>query len=266
MRFCPTCSTDWGFPNVRIATQETELAALAKRFDEAKRNAQRNGCEGPFDSFTATVEQSSHVVVALGTLEARKFLSDPRAIYQSYDTLVEVGSRTPAPLADDVNRQVAGSHLFGCFKGEIRYGALSLDGSGLPSYGKVYFRLRDIAIEKRVSLLESNSFSFVKSHRLTLGKSVPLGFRCGWRDRHRLAAAKVQPKLRRSHSKADWPRLLLAASSSNDRSKDVFIEAHIFGGFDSEAVEDVQFASGGKLSSQERRDIEAIKDIRQISP
>jgi len=128
----------------------------------ATESAKRRDCTKQLDSLKSTVESSSHVVVAMPTLNARLLLSDRHTIYQNYETLVASGGRVAAPLPNDVERASVGALLFGSTASAIRYGVLSLDGFGLPTYGTVFFKLRDVAIQGRVSFLEMNSYQFVE--------------------------------------------------------------------------------------------------------
>jgi hypothetical protein len=251
---------DWGPPNVRAAERKDERAALLDRSRKATESAKHRGCTKPLDSLKSTVESSSRVVVAMSTLNARQFLSVRSTVYQNYETLVASVGRVPASLPDDVERASVGALLFGSSARAIRYGVLSLDGFGLPTYGKVFFKLRDVAIQGRVSFLEMNSYQFVKKFGLAPNKPIPQGYRSTWSDRQHLAAAKLCPKLRPTHRKSHWPGLLVQTDGKN-RSKDEFIEAHIYEGFNAHAVESASFAPKKTWTREERTDIRLVNDL-----
>jgi hypothetical protein len=153
--------------------------------------------------------------------------------------------RAPASPENDRHRCGVDGILFGSYASQIRQGVLSLTEKGLPTYGDVYCRLKAIAIEDRVSFLETNSYTFVKEHRLVPGGSIPSGFRSIWKNRYQLALAKLGKSLSQRSAKADWQRLLVK-SDGTDRSTDDFIEAHIYGGFNVDAIEEMQRVPKGR--------------------
>ncbi len=256
LRNCPACQHDLGFPNVRAAESLDEVVALKARFAEASDVASRRGIDPEFADFVTAVDSDSHVVVAVPAFYAREFLSNPRTIYTNYESLVGAGVRTPASFQDDSHRQTVSAKLFGSYAPEIRYGVLSLNGVGLKSYGRVFLRLRNVAIEKRVSFLAQNSYDFVKN-TLTNG-TLPCGFRCAWNNRAQLAAAKVQPKLESAGNVSRWAEQLL--TTTENREEDDFIEAHIYGGFNADAVESVEFNCVNQ-SRENRTDVGIIKRV-----
>lgn len=260
IRHCPTCSTDWGPPNVRAAERADELAALLDRSSKATESAKRRHCTAQLDSLKSTVESSSHVVIAMRPLNARKLLLDRGSIYQNYETLVASGGRVPASPSDDLERASVSALLFGSSARNIRYGVLSLNGFGLSTYGKVFFQLRDVAIQDRVSFLEMNSYRFVEKFGLMPNKPVPKGYRSTWSNRHHLAAAKLCPKIKSGHTRAHWPGLLIQ-TDGKDRSKDEFIEAHIYDGFNASAIESASYAPMKQWTREEKTDIKFIKDL-----
>lgn len=257
VRFCPTCQGDLGAPNVRIAMVQDEVDALASRLEAARSNAVNRGVEAEFDSLLAHLSSASHVVVAMPLLCARLFFEKERQIYANYEKLVGAGIRMPAQLENDADRRAVGGRLFGSFAKEICYGVLSLDGTSLANYGLVFVRLRDVAIKHRVSFLHENSYLFVDQHDLSVRGGFPQGYLSGWHNRGELAATKMEPMLKAGSGPADWARELVVQGEG--RSNDMCVEAHIYGGFDVKAFEDVQFAHAGK-SREERTDIKLIKE------
>jgi hypothetical protein len=239
IRLCPVCGADWGPPNVRAARDPSERKALMARAAEASANARNRRCQAQLNAFVTAVSKNSHVVIALNPLVARQHLQDRKNLYANYETLVEGGTRLPAAAVHDLERTVVGRTLFGASASAIRYGALSLDGTGVASYGEVFFRLRDVAVIDRVSFLEENSYHFVRNS-CRPGDALPKGYRSGWNDRHMLAQAKLEPSITENSKASDWPHLLLKSDGVN-RDADRFIEAHIFDSFSIDAVEQVAF-------------------------
>jgi hypothetical protein len=186
---------------------------------------------------------------------ARDFAGDPRLIYANYDGLVGAGARRAAPLKNDRLRRGVDGIIHGSIAEEIRYGVLSLTNDGLPTYGDVCCRLKSITIRDRVSFLETNSYAFVRTHKVVAGDPIPPGFRSAWENRHKLAAAKLGPHLTRRSGKREWQRLLIRTDGV-DRANDEFIEAHIFGGFNLHAIETME----GLMKGRARKD-PAVIDI-----
>ena len=263
-RYCPSCQRDLGAPNCRECGSERERAALASRASESRRKADIRGCKKDCQCFESHVRTGSCVVVTLPPLVARNLCDNPHLLYSNYEKMVAGGQRRPAPADDDRRRAAVGGQLFGSYASNIRYGALSLTGEGVPTYGCVYWRLRQIAISDRVSFLEKNSYAFVEEHRGTFGNGIPAGHRAVWDNRHELAVAKLGDRLSPGQSLDDWQALLIE-SDGNDRAKDDFIEAHIFGGFDIQAVESMQLAKTKRLSRTQRLDAElALASFKEL--
>ena len=257
LRICPTCGADWGFPNVRAA--EKERVELLKRHTKASAAAAQRGCDREFHSLLGAVKSSAHVVLAVPPLFARNLLGDRASVYQNYERLVSAGARVPAELPNDTKRCAVGALLFGSYAHEIRYGALSLNGSGLWTYGKAILKLKDVAIDSRVSFLETNSFNFIENHKPGPGQRLPMGYRSTWADKQYLAGAKLQPYIKAGQTATDWAPMLIQTGKS--RAADEFIEAHIFGPFTAEAVQEIGSAPDKELTRDERIDIKAARAV-----
>ncbi len=260
LRFCTVCAADLGFPNVRAANTDGELQALNGRFEVARREAVNRGVGEQFEQLVMTLEQNSHVVVAMPPFAARNFVSDSRNLYQGYERLVGSEMRAPAPSTHDSDRQAVSGKLFGSYASEIKYGVLSLNGESLANYGLVYLTLRDLAIRDRVSFLHENSYLFADQLGTTLRGSVPPGFRSDWNRRSQLATTKLQPGVSANESPSDWASRLV--QQGKDRSGDSCIEAHIFGTFSVGAIQSASYANSG-ASRQDRLDIQIVQELMQ---
>ncbi len=173
--------------------------------------------------------------------------SDPRNVYANIETLVGAGIRQAPILEHDKHRKAVTGLLFGTYGDKLRYGILSLDKSGLPTYGDVCCRLREIAISDRTSFLETNSYKFVEDHNIRAGSPIPVGHRAVWENRHWLALAKLTGRIIKGQDAADWQRLL-CYSDGKERANDDFIEAYIFDGFNIDAVEEMVKVEGKHFS------------------
>jgi len=194
---------------------------------------------------------------------AKLLVTDPRNTYANLETLTGSGvRRAPAPEHDRHRRAVA-ALLFGIFGERICYGALSLNEHGLPTYGEIHCRLRDIAVQDRATFLETNSYRFVREKDIKPGARIPPGFRAAWDNRGQLALAKLVGSLQRKQTAADWQAILIKPDA-RDRSNDEFIEAHIYESFDINAVEEMVQVVGKRLSRDQRMDAKiALEKFRQ---
>jgi len=235
---CPSCGQHHGFPNVKMA--EAELEALEARVVRAADDARARGCEEKLRDFELACERAQAVAnVDVGFLH--QFLSSDKSLYAPYSRLVHGGVRRPAGPAEDRHRAGAEGVLFGTCGRDISYAALSLDGAGLRSYGSVTLELREKAIEERASVLEENSFGFVSRHAMVPGGTTPLGYRATWISRAKLALAKLACRIHSSTQSNAFPSLLLSQGSGElARAGDDFVEVHIFGGFNQQAIKHVR--------------------------
>jgi hypothetical protein len=254
---CSTCGEYAGPPNVRAADQGTEVQALEIRYLEAINRARADGREQELLSFDLNIKLTFAVVnVDLAFLH--QFLTDDKLTYSNYDLSIKGQTRRPAKGRDDRHRKSVGAMLFGSYAEEIRYAALSLDGSGLMSWGPYAIRIKELAIGDRVSLLEDNSYNFVAKHKLTPGGQIPEGYVTAWQNRHKLAVAKLGGQVSTGTTEAAHPRILL--TSTGNRATDDFIEVHIYGGFDNKAIESVKGRSAVK-GKYEQAVISIVKDL-----
>jgi len=139
----------------------------------------------------------------------------------------------------------------------VRTAALSLDGSGVSSYGEVWVTLDDICVAYRSIVLEENSFDFVERHGLGSEriKTRPYGYLATWIDRGKLAIAKCGLDLKADTKENDFIGILLF--TEGQRNTDRFLEVHIYGGFNWDAIIAYKFdekklnASWGDKKKQE---------------
>jgi hypothetical protein len=247
---CPTCGEHVGAPNVRAAKSPDERLALERRYEAALRRAELRQSEKTVDEFRKAVENSI-AVASCGLYPLRELASSPNTLYTNYYLGVRAEIRRAAELENDIQRRTVDAVLFGVYAEQIRFAALSIDGVGLKSYGKdglVYgLGLRDIAIAKRASLLEENSFDFVRRHSLETSSEFPQGYRSDWENRHKLAVAKLADLIWPKMPPVEFAGLLLA--SSGDRMSDQFVEVHIFGTFNINALASVSGTSNPKQNA-----------------
>lgn len=245
---CFTCGFYAGAPNVRSAATEEEV--LEVRYQAALTRAKTVGTIAIVEKFEEAVRQTSAIInVDLNFLHF--FVTNNRALYANYEGGVSAGVRKPAEFYNDLRRRGVGGTLFGGYAGEIIYAALSMDGAGPVSYGPFAIKLKDIAVRNRATVLETNSYEFVKKNNLSPGDPRPPGYLASWSNRNKLAVAKLAEYITPAMRNEDFARLVL--TSTGDRARDQFIEVHLYGTFDLNAVESVRGPS--KSISGDDRDL-----------
>ena len=178
------------------------------------------------DSLEAIAERSQPVIAMSfeacdGVFRSRKYLN--------YSQSVGANLRGPARPVDHADRASVGARLFAAYDQHIAYAALSPDGRGLSSYGKVMvsWRVTTDYLGKRISLLEENSYDFYERHGLgRLGSTPPAGHVSTWDDRAKLVGAKLGPHLTVSTDSAKLDAMLLRSGGS--REDDDFVEIMIY--------------------------------------
>lgn len=225
-------------PNVRFARRLS--AELEDRYLRARAEAEAKDLEDGLKELEAVAARAMAVVnVDVGM--ACDLFSQPKLLYTSYGKLVEAGVRAPATPDQDRQRTAVDGILYGSHGQDIAFAALSGDGCGLISWGSVHLELDEVTLDFRSSVLEDNSFHFVKRHRLVPGDPFPEGRLAPWPLRAQLAVAKLAPRVQPKMGDADCCKLLLESKGSRDT--DVFLEVHIYGNFNYQAVRRVKLSS-----------------------
>jgi hypothetical protein len=252
---CLTCGHYAGPPNVRAVRSNEETSALNQRYTEAVERAKLNGSY----PLLLKLEESAKISFAVVNVSLDflfYFVTNNKLLYSTYSLATKGQIRRQASRSDEEDRLAVEGKLFGGYGDEIRYGALSADGSGVNSYGSFTLRLRDVTIADRTTLLEDNSFDFVEKHGIRLRQRPPVGYRATWEDRHKLVVAKLADRISPSTPEAELPKMILR--SEGDRATDDFVEVHIFGAFDINAVESVR-GNSSRLSKDEQVMVSIIK-------
>jgi hypothetical protein len=119
--------------------------------------------------------------------------------------------------------------LFGQHGLKIRCALLSHDGLGASFYGRFAVTLNAALIDQRVSLLENNPFS-VPSEQVDMLR------RATWSNRHKLVAVRYgDAAVKRSKE----PLAIIVRVLGSARGGQEFVEAHVWGAFNSSAFEAV---------------------------
>jgi hypothetical protein len=233
---CPVCGGDVGFPNVRAAQTPTERGALAARYRKAHRDAIQRGCETKLNRFEKTVRHSKAVLCRSLEIVSR-LLSNDSELYATFHQQVHAHLRIPKNSELDRARLAVDATFFPYYYDEIRFAALSVDGRGLTGYGPCSIVLKDSMIAARTSVFEENTLIFCRRHSIVVGSPPTPGYRATWRERHRVAAAKLHLQLDAQTKQKDFSSILLKQGSRME--DDEFIEVHIYGSLHRKSIERV---------------------------
>jgi hypothetical protein len=233
---CHVCGADVGFPNVRATNTQSEVAALRKRFDNARTAAKGRGSLKVLENFGKAVTQSYAVLArSLGDLDA--LVKRNNALYVSFHNQVRAGQRIPENNDWDAGRVAAENTVHPNYSEHINYSALSLDGLGVSWWGEYSIVLKPAHITRRISIFEENPFIFCERHGVVAGKRPPLGFRASWPRRQDLAMAKLADKLVADTTPAQFASILLRQGDSKGSTD--FLECHIYGPLHRSSIERV---------------------------
>jgi hypothetical protein len=209
-----------------------EKEALERRYQTALSAASSRGARANVERF-GEASAGSKAVIARPERDLDRLAASDRELYSTYYKLLGAEVRLPDGNEWDRLRRLADEALFPGYREEIRFAALSLDGSGLSSYGDCYFVLRDEMIAHRASVYEENSARFLKRHRY----EPPPGHRATWVERGKLCVAKLGGSIGPTTSDAQFQGILMREGSTS--GDDDFVEVHIWGSMNMRTVERV---------------------------
>ena len=234
LRYCVVCGTDATVPNVRAAARTDEANALNVRILAVERDAILAGTAEVLADFRLALDNSS-AVVCRSLARLNELVSSDNQLFATFYENVRSNAVLPEDNEWDRIRQSADSLLFPFYFEELRFAALSFDGSGVSGYGSFCVTLKESAIRDRASVLEENAILFVRKQRIVAGDFIPLGYRATWPNRGALGVAKLGRKLIPTTAPNDYQSILMGSRS---RDGD-FIEVHIFGPLHRRAIQHV---------------------------
>lgn len=235
-RICPSCGTDCGYPNVRLARAAANEQALGHRIEDAEQSAAVKGSTEVLNRFRKVVD-SSEATVARPLSEVQNLLANRNNSYVSHHRMVRAGARAVEDNEFDPIRTQFENAVFPNFHDEIVFAALSLNASGLKGYGGCIIVLKDLMIEERTSVFEENPYTFARRHSLTMNDTIPDGYRATWQCRAQLAVAKLHGRIDANTRTEEFAGILMSDDGTTGGSD--FIEVHIYGTINSNAIEKI---------------------------
>ena len=225
-RHCPACQTDCGFPNVRAAEQDDERQALASRVADAEHQADKKGTAPLLAKLRAAARLSRAVRVRSLDEVCALVKSDDKLMGTFYD-LKGAGLLRPSATEMEAARQSAEPLVFPNYHDKIQFAALTLEDTGLFTYGNCAMIFQEAKIANRTTVFEENCVFFCQRRDIGPARpTVPRGYRATWARREDLVVAKLGPRLGVDTQESDLPSMVL--SSGSDPSRDEFVEVQIY--------------------------------------
>jgi hypothetical protein len=247
--YCPHCGRPQRFLNVLAARRTTEQDALGRRYDAAMADATRRGCQAEVGRFEREMSRSRIVLnCRIGKLSP--IAQGDRDLFATYYQLEELRFTKEPPGGQPnwkVDRPSAETALLGSNRhiAQLHYGALTLDGHGLPHYGECEILLRGNMVEHRSSVFHENTGTFMKAHHY----NPPEGFRSDWDGRARLAVAKLADRITADDQ---FPQLLMRPFPG-DPLRDEFVEVQIFSSMTFRTFDSLTVQLDGPKSNKPRK-------------
>ena len=254
---CPHCARPALYPNVRAAGTREESEALRQRYVHGKEEAEHRGCLTNLCAFEEAIG-SAKAATARSLHEVQRLAHSDRELYASYYRLADAEVRIPAGGKWDVLRKAADQSWFPDYHKELRFAALTLDGTGLSNYGDCTIVWRENMIAHRASVAEENTTTFMVRRKIPFDEidRVPKGHRATWPDRSLLCVAKLADRITESTEAEDHQGILLKKGLATE--DDDFVEVQIWGSLSRRSMESVV------LSRPSRRGARAIlQDLRE---
>lgn len=227
-RHCHHCGRPALFPNVEQAEAGDQVRALGVRYRAQVSRARREGRLASLRSFERSLKKAA-ASKALPASEISRLVAKETAIGATYYQQLAGICRLPDENEWDKLRRIADAVFFGSNASDINFAALSINDRWLTNYGDgaIFFRQKMIA--HRATLFEENIVLWHK--KAPAARTIPKGYSATWRERARLAIAKLGERV---DAVARTDDLLLR--SGLDTSGDSFIEVHICGTYSARSV------------------------------
>lgn len=247
-RVCRICGADALAPNVRYASRDGEIAALAKREKRAVSAAKKKKAVAALDRLR-DLAQTSRLVINRKLRALSLWVESDDELYVNFYRLRQLGVRM---VDDRFNRHriSAENTISPLFFEQLVVGALTIDGKGMPYYGGWSVLIRDADIRVRATVFWENPFTFNKRKRIVSGDDPPEGYRTTWGRRDSLAVAKLGDRLDSTDDDSQLAKRFMGPDRASEHCD--FIEVHVHGPIHADAIEEVVEPS--HMSAADRTD------------
>lgn len=250
---CPSCGAFINFPNVLAVIHDDSEEKLEERYLKFSNSDNKH--------FKNKVNDESYVVMNVDLDFLYSFVCHDEQ-YKTYYNQVKDKDRTRMSFNHERKRSIVDTSLFVSYKDNIIFAALSLEKSnGLVSYGNYSIFLKNKSVKNRTTFLEENSYNFAEKYSTELVlNGVPKGYRALWEHRAMLSIAKLGQDINSQTKEESFPDILLY--SDGDRSKDEYIEAHIYGPISISSVNFIKQTKSNTNSKNKKDDLAKIEQIK----
>jgi len=256
---CPDCTWPEICPNVTVAQNPMQVAALEARYHDARERLAKAGLEALGDAFEEALSKSLAIICCtIGDLQDILRIGFKETPYRLGRKRFPI-QQPPNDTDWETIREHADLMLFTSkFWKSYHFGALSLEERGLPSYGAVTIVCKEKMIDRRATTFEMNSCKFMLVHKINpLIDVIPDGVRSTWRDRGKLCLAKLVAELVGvPNEKSAFQAILLKAGKNT--ADDDFVEVHIFDQLSVRALERVYIAHSKSDPPEKRIVVESL--------
>ncbi|MFC0513528.1 hypothetical protein ACFFGT_04925 [Mucilaginibacter angelicae] len=226
---------------IRLASIAAEQTALNDNYRLAKTQLGSKGKGNALMIFEDMIDRQASVTMTAPVDFVFDWFLRKKDAFLPYRKQVELKIREHATYVNAKKRSYVDSAIFA--DREMIFGAMTLDETGLTSYGPVIMILNTKFVRRNTGLLIENSFNFhdriVEEHKWTVNDPLPAGNLCVWNERQKLAVIKCKEQIVSNDDSSRFSEYIL--KSTGDRKTDEFMEAYIDAEFYPAMVEKLKF-------------------------
>lgn len=223
--YCPHCGMPSRFPNRLAADRADEKSALDSDYNRCRDDAIRNGTIGQLDAFGELCRRSKAVFMCTFS-KLLPIITNHTQLYADFYSLASLRCNPQTSEKNwEVLRLKAEADLIEGNPTELKihYASLTVDESGLESYGECTVVLRDDMIGHRSTVFPENSALYFEKNP---GKPRA-GMRALWEDRHKTCVVKFASLVNAKTQNTDFASILVQGSV--DGLTDQMVEVHVVG-------------------------------------
>lgn len=236
-RDCNYCFESNDAPNVRLARAPDEVTCLDAKYQEAIVRMPK-GHNKVRLRFEQVVKNDGRVAIARSAIEVSGFINNRDSLYQNYHMQVLSGQRVAGSGQIDTVRTQFENTALPNLSDKIRFGALSINGSGVPYFGSATMILKPDTCINRTTFFYGNPLTLVKQLGIGAEETIPYGYRSDWDNCYKLAVAKHGKQLKQHMKTTDEFQSLIVSQTTDGPD---YIEAHIFEGFPPTTIEKIVY-------------------------